>query len=193
MRREMYLAIAGVLPLAAFAAGCGGDQTTASKSAAAFDDALRKGAAPTSGGAHGHHGAAEATKRESAAGHETAPEHSGHGGDGSSAQDPGMRHEPTAEGVTSRPSQRGHAAGVHGTDHSPTTGPARSAAGTDHSTMNHSNTSGMDHSKMEHASVDAAPPVPERPAVASAERLIATLRPDPLDVPEPTALREAAK
>jgi hypothetical protein len=40
----------------------------------------------------------------------------------------------------------------------------------------------------------AAPPVPERPAAtASPEQLAAILRPDALDVPEPTALREAAR
>jgi hypothetical protein len=232
MRRGTYLALHGVLSLAAFAAGCGGDQTTASKSAAAFDEAQRKGATPSGGEAHGHHGAAEGTKGGSAAGQDKSPEHAGHDAGGSAASRrgatmdhsrmAGMDHGNMAQSGTTTtrgqaPRSQGRAP-VAGMDHSkmdhsnmpgmagaqrPRSGstpagtpsqPRAPQASAPMTATDHANMPGMDHSSMAQASVGAAPPVPERPAaVANPDQLVATLRPDPLDVPEPTAIREAAR
>jgi hypothetical protein len=185
MRRAASLAFVGVLPLAVFAAGCGGDETTASKSAAAFDEAQRKGTAPTGGEAHGHHGEAESTKGGPAGGHrETPPAHSGH--------DPGAS---TTETVP-RPARGGSS--MAGMDHSAMTGAGRSGmTGIDHSRMtgrDRANVPGTDHSTMAHPAVGAAPPIPERPAAAASPgQMVGTLRPDGLDTPEPTAIRDAAR
>jgi hypothetical protein len=252
MRKTTSLAYVGLLAAAALAPGCGGDQTTASKSAAAFDEAQRKGAVPSGGEAHGQHGAAEEAKAGSATGQGgAAAPHTGHdtqgglqapgkapdmagmdhsrkrgmretAGAGTRAA-PGMDHAnmPGMAGAqASRPGTGGARAQPHaghtttpmaGIDHAnmpgmagtqaapPGTGSARPqphaghanapTAGTDHSNM-----PGMDHSRMAQRTGGAAPPVPDRPAAtASPEQLVATLRPDPLDVPEPTAIREAAR
>jgi uncharacterized protein involved in copper resistance len=250
MRRGTYLALLAVLPSVAFAAGCGGDQTTASKSAAAFDEAQRKGAIPSGGEAHGHHGAAEATKGGSAAGQDKPPQHAGHDAGGSAAGPGGaatgmdhsamrgMEHSATTGAGRSVSAGMDHSR-MSGMDHgnmarfgtastrrqAPRSQANAPAAGMNHSRMDHSNMPGMagaqrprsastpagtpgqprapqahanmpgmDRSKMAQAPVGAAPPVPERPAaVASPDQLVATLRPDPLDVPEPTAIREAAR
>lgn len=231
MRRTTSLAYVGLLAAAALAPGCGGDQTTASKSAAAFDEAQRKGAAPSGGEAHGQHGAAEDTKAGSAARHDAPAPHTGHDTQGGpqaprKASDmAGMDHAnmPGMAGAhASRPGtgsaraqpHAGHAnAPTAGTDHSNMPGmagahgvrPGSTAAGATRQPpgaqgtgasagMDHANMPGMDHSRMAQAPGGAAPPVPERPAAAaSPEQLVATLRPDPLDVPEPTSLREAAR
>lgn len=212
MRRPSSLALVGALPLAAFAAGCGGNQTTASKSAAAFDEAQRKGVPPTAGEAHGQHGdAARAT------------DHSAHGGSAIPGMDhanmpgrTGPRGAHTGSTAAPRPSQTRapHAhTPVAGKNHSNMPGlatahgvhPGSTAAGTPGHTraprvsapktgMDHANMPGTDHSAMAQPRASTAPPVPERPAaVASREQLVATLRPDGLDVPEPTAIREAAR
>jgi hypothetical protein len=193
MRRASSLALVGALPLAAFAAGCGGNQTTASKSAAAFDEAQRKGVTPTAGEAHGHDGEAEGTKRGPAAGSgEMPPAHSGHDSGTSSARSgrsrAGMDHSNMPGMATAHGAHQGSiAAGTPGHARAP-------QANAPTTRMDHASMPGMDHSAMVQPSAGTAPPIPERPAaVASPEQLVDTLRPNALDVPEPTAVREAAR
>ena len=112
-------------------AGCGGKQTMASKSAAAFDEAKKKGI-PIAAGEHGGHSAEPGTKHAGVAtdtGHSTMTmNHSTMTGMDHGAM-PGMDH-----------SQMPHAdhAKMDGMDHS-------GMAGMDHSKMDHSNMPGMQH------------------------------------------------
>src|SRR2546428_4465765 len=136
--RRRSLAIAAVFAIVALAAGCGGDHTTASKSAAAFDAAVKKGVIPATGEAHGGHGKAANAER---------PHGASDSNDGSSmagmdhSRMPGMGTAPGA-----RPAARA-GSGMAGMDHSRmpgmgTTPGARPAARAG------SSMAGMDHSRM---------------------------------------------
>lgn len=72
---------AGVLALAALI-GCGREESVASKSAAAFEEAQKRGETFGGGGHHGGHGAAESSpmSQEKAAGEEHARHGDGHSG-----------------------------------------------------------------------------------------------------------------
>ena len=188
-----FLAIAAIFPIVALAAACGGDQTTASKSAAAFDAAVKQGVMPAPGEAHGGHGQVGHAAHSGAA----SDSH-----DGSSVV--GMDH--------SRMPGMGTASGAH-----PAAGAGSSMAGMDHSRMPGMGTApgahpaagagssmaGMDHSRMpgmDHTNMAAtqglkmAPPAPEPPtAAARPGQTAATLRPTELDQPPTTSLREAAR
>jgi hypothetical protein len=215
MRRVTSLSIVGVLPVVALAAGCGGNQTTASKSAAEFDAAQRKGVTPKAGEEHGGHGQADpvhsqAAGRATGASNMEEMDHS---------RIPGMANAPTA-----RSAPAGTGSSMAGMDHSRMAGmgsarATRAApgaagsnmAGMDHSRMpgmgsaagarpapprmDHSRMPGMDHSTMAgRPGMATAPPTPERPAVVAAPGQPATtLRPDEIDSPAPTAVREAAR
>jgi hypothetical protein len=226
MHRATYVALIGVLPLGALAAGCGGTQTTASKSAAEFDAAQKKGVTPGVGQAPGGHGqAAEA---------EGAPDASSRRGESDMA---GMDHSrmPGMAGATrDRPVRGGAGAGLAGMDHTGMAsmdhsrmpgmasragarraqpGAAASMAGMDHSHMPgmsaatgvrpappgaSAGTAAMDHATMPGMTMaqtpGTTPPIPERPAaVAVPGQPAATLRPDAIDRPAPTAVRDAAR
>ena len=164
--RRRSLAIAAVFPIVALAAGCGGDHTTASKSAAAFDAALKKGGIPAAQEAHGGHGQAANAER---------PHGASDSNDGSSMA--GMDH--------SRMPGMGTAPGAR-----PASGTGSSMAGMNHSTM-----PGMDHTNMAAAQgMNMAPPAPEAPtAAARPGQTAATLQPTELDQPPTTSVREAAR
>jgi hypothetical protein len=135
------LALAGALPLVALAASCGGDQTTASKSAAAFDAAQQKGVTPAAGEAHGGHGQA------------ADPESSRTAGDSKNASSmtgmdhshmPGMGTPPGAHPAA------GAGSSMAGMDHSRMPGmgtasgpPPKARAGSSMAGMDHSRMSGM--------------------------------------------------
>lgn len=242
MPRTSSLTLIGALPLVTLMIGCGGGHTTASKSAAEFDEAQRKGVAPGGGEGHGEHGQAADAQHPPAAGN--APESAGMGGmdhSGMSAMKgsppagqvradsmPGMDHSGMAGmGGAGRPrSPAGHS-NMAAMDHSRM--PARSGAQAGHpghatgatgggqphaghvagataaiqqtatapsmSAVDHSSMAGMDHSQMGHApGTVASRETVERPAaVAVPGQPAATLRPDGIDSPAPTAVREAAR
>jgi hypothetical protein len=200
--RRFSLALAGVLPVLALAGACRGNQTTASKSAAEFDAAQKRGMTPGTGEAHGAHGQAAEVERSPGPSNMPGMDHSGM---------PGMGGAPAA-----RPGAKGAASIMPGMDHSRMPGmagapPARpgataagsSMAGMDHSRMPgmagapaaHPAPTGMDHSNMaQPPGMAVPPPLPERPvAVAVPGQPSATLRPDEIDSPAPTAVREAAR
>jgi uncharacterized protein involved in copper resistance len=114
------LACGAVLFAALAVIACGGRQTTASKSAAAYDEAKQKGI-PIAAGEHGGH-SAEAAAEPAAAATPTATNH---------AAMPGMDHSTMA-----------------GTDHAKMPGMQHGASGSGGHTMDHSAMAGMDHSKM---------------------------------------------
>jgi hypothetical protein len=187
--RRLWLALAGVLPTVALTGACGGSQTTASKSAAEFDAAQEKGVAPGAGEAHGAHGQAAEVERSPAPSSMTGRDHSGM---------PGMGGAPAA-----RPGAKGAGSSMPGMDHSrmpgmggaPAARPGATGAGSSMPGMDHSRMPGMDHSNMAQSpTMGQPPPLPERPvAVAAPGQPAATLRPDEIDSPAPTAIREAER
>ena len=147
MPRVSPLAFAGVLAFAAFAVSCGGRETTASKSAAAFDEAQRKGEAPGGGQAHGGHGTADTMSPGPAGEHdETAAAAGAHqpgsasapGGSRSGMDHSGMRGMSGME-QTQMPAGEAHGAGAHG--------PAAQSATRGRMPADHSRTSGTDRSR----------------------------------------------
>ena len=214
-----FLAIAAIFPIVALAAACGGDQTTASKSAAAFDAAVKQGVMPAPGEAHGGHGQVGHAEHSGAASdsHDGSSvlgmDHSrmpgmgtasgAHPAAGAGSSMAGMDHSRmpgmgTAPGA--RPAARATSS-MAGMDHSrmpgmgaapgahPAAGAGSSMAGMDHSTI-----PGMDHTNMAATQgLKMAPPAPEPPtAAARPGQTAATLRPTELDQPPTTSLREAA-
>jgi uncharacterized protein involved in copper resistance len=202
MKHHVRTVASGIaLLVAMLLAACGGKQTMASKSAAAFDEA-RKVGLPVSAGEHG--------------GHQAAPESS----DGTTpmtsmdhAQMPGMKH-----GSGSAPAHEmagmDHSS-MAGMDHSKMSGMQHGGgAGAPHdmAAMNHSSMAGMDHSQMsgmqqgsaalkphdmgvmQHGT--AAPPqvaAPTTNAAIARTQPAATLRQDEFDAPSPVAVDEATK
>ena len=165
---------------------CGGKQTMASKSAAAYDEARKKGQ-PVSAGEHGGHEAGTAAEPASPAS-AAASEH---------GSMPGMDHS--------------HMSGMQ---HGSKTASAHVMAGMDHSSMagmGHAQMSGMQHGSagqphdmgaMQHGSMagtrhgSAAPLVIAPPTSNSAiaqTQPASTLRQDEFDAPAPSAVDEAAK
>ena len=207
-------ALTGIVPLLVTATGCGGRESTASKSAAAFEEAAKKGGSPagTSGETHGGHDASAG-----AAGASEEMDHSKMPGMDPSASMAGMDHS-RATGTRSP--------GMAGMDHSAMPGMRRSGvsgtnrggmAGMDHSRMSGGSTPGM--AGMNHASMSTTnpsgmagrghdmagmgqmgakgpmgAPVPEPPlAVARPGQPAATLRTDGIDAPVATAIKDAAR
>lgn len=194
--------------LGAIAVACGGNQTMASKSAAAYDDAKKKGI-PIEADEHGGHaaepaGAATVTTETAAM---SGMDHSAMPGMDHTAM-PGMDHS-AMSGMDHSAMPR-----MAGMDHSKMPGMQHgSAAGgaQDMAAMDHSAMPGMDHGSMpamqhggtmaampgmQHGSQTAAPiaiaPPPSNAAIAQTQPG-ATLRPDEFDAPAPTAIDEAAK
>jgi len=188
MRKASSLALIGFVPLVTLAAGCGGNQTTASKSAAEFDAAEEKGMSPGAGQAHGGHSQATEPEGSSGATHGRAASDMGRI---DHTRMPGMQ-----GGSGARPAQAGAGSSMAGMDHSrmPAMGSAPAtrppATGAPRSSM-----PDMDHSTMaQPPETTGPPPLPDRPvAVAAPGQPAATLRPDELDKPVPTAIREAAR
>lgn len=196
------------LPAAAFAcglvvlaalAGCEKEPSMASKSAAAFKEARKRGETIV-GGEHGHGALTPGGGHE---GHEmpgTAPEQEMPGMDHSTM--PGMDHSKMKGMDHSKMKGMDHSrmAGMDhskmpGMDHSKMSGMDHSKmSGMDHSKMpgmDHSKMEGMDHSKMDMGSMESSP---EPVAVAAPPGQPAmTLRPDPLDAPAPTSVEDAQR
>ena len=144
-------------------AGCGGKQTMASKSAAAFDAALKKGGIPAAQEAHGGHGQAANAERA----HGASDSNDGAGMDHSKM--PGMQHGSPGSGGHDRAAM-GHAA----------------MPGMDHSKM-----AGMQHGSSTTAPLVIAPPTTN--AAIAQTQPAATLRADDFDAPAPAAIDEAKK
>ena len=210
---------AGFVALAALI-GCGGDRSVASKSAAAFEEAQKKG--ETFGGeghAHGGHGAAtpadehaEAVPQEPSSGEE---HHAGHGA--ADAPDVGgMQHGTEHQGSEHSAEHAGHGAAGAG------------SPGGGHAAMGHGQTAAAAPEAVGHAghgapspqeapaghaghgapspqapaghaghsaSGGAVPPaqVPQAPVAALPGQPAAILRPDALDAPAPTSVIDAQR
>ena len=183
-RARVSVVIGLLLPLLAMGTACRSRETTASRSAAAYDEARRKGVA-VGGSAHGAaegHGDAKHGTQPSPESGITAPamptmDHSSM---------PGMK--PPGRGATERRP-------MAGMDHSGMAGMgAQSQPGTDpHAGMDHAKMPGMKLSGMFH-DMPMSPPSPE-PLSASAKpgQPAATLQPDPLDQPPATSVADAAR
>lgn len=208
----------GAALLAAIGVGaCGGKQTMASKSAAAYDEAKKKGI-PIEAGEHGGH-STEAGAEPAAVDATTATDHATMPGmdHGTMAgmdhsKMPGMQHGRSGSGAHDMAAMD-HSA-MAGMDHSKMPGMQHGASGADAhdmAGMNHSAMAGMDHSKMpgmqhsgsmagmsgmQHGSATAAPIViapPTSNAAIAQTQPAATLRADEFDAPAPTSIQEAAK
>lgn len=164
--------------------GCGGTETTASRSAAAYDEAQRKETPLHEAAGHGGRDRPDVQ-------HGTAA--SPRAGDAAAPDMPGMEH--SARPAAERP--------MRGMDHSRMPGTRSSGRPMDHSSMpgvKHSGTR-TDHSKMPGMIHPAPsppapmpPPPPEPPAAAAKPgQPAATLSPDPIDQPAPTAVADAAR
>jgi len=195
-------------------AGCGARQTMASKSAAAYDEAMKKGI-PISAGEHGGH-SVESVATQPAADHASMPgmdqtampgmphkataarTHDMAGMNRSAmagmdhAKMPGMQHQATADG-THDMAGMDHAK-MPGTQHQAVAAGMNNMAGMNHSAMN-----GMDPSKMpgmQHGAM-AAPVKEIKPPTTNAAiaqtQPAATLRADGFDAPAATSIKEAAK
>jgi len=215
------LACGAVLLAAIVMIACGGKETMASKSAAAYDEAKKKGI-PIEAGEHGGH----SNETDAPADHAAMPEmdHSQmpgmkHGDATSGAQAmAAMDHSAMAQMDHSMPGMKhGATSATHdmaGMDHSRMPGMQHSstAAGAhDMAGMNHSAMPGMEHGStptmqhggtmaampgMQHGSPAAAPitiPPPASNAAIAQTQPAATLRPDQFDAPAPAAIEEAAK
>ncbi|HEY9423034.1 MAG TPA: heavy metal-binding domain-containing protein [Thermoanaerobaculia bacterium] len=209
-RRWPAAALAGGLALAAWV-GCGGEPSVASRSAAAFQEAQKKGETfEDSGHSHGHGAITPGgeNQEESAPGHdhgqaEAAPDHSAmdhsamdHSAMGHGAEAHGAEHAPQHGGAAEQDEHAGH------TGHdarAPQTPPAEgeAEAAPDHSTMDHST---MDHSTMDHGQSgheghgEMAPDTAvAAPKVVSPGQPAKTLSPDPLDAPAATSVQDAQR
>jgi hypothetical protein len=205
-RKTRTLLWASIALLAIVLAACGGRETMASKSAAAYRDAEAKGV-PITADDHGGHAVAETATSESHAGMDHGAMNDSAGHSGMSAADH------AAMGHTSSPTMD-HAAMGHGASAAQHAGHNMGAT-MDH--PGHTTASPMDHAAMGHGATppptsvatgphaghamegDApvAPSVTIRPPTSSAEiaktEPAATLRPDPFDAPVPVSVSEAQK
>lgn len=142
--RPLGLALAGVVPVLAIAIGCGGKESTASKSASAFDEAVKKGESPGTGEAHGGHSAASSgaeSGQGAASPSPTAGEGSMAGMDHSKM--PGMAQSAGTATMDHPAAPSGSSPGMAGMDHSAMPGMRPGA-----STRNEPGMAGMDHSAM---------------------------------------------
>jgi hypothetical protein len=160
--------------------GCGGDQSVASKSAAAFQKAQKNGE-PLGGGEHGH-GAM------TPGGEHKMP---GNASESGTADHSGMAMEGMDHSATGQGSMDHSGMAMGGMDHSGKAKPM------DHSGMA---MGGMDHSgkakPMDHSGMDmggAAPSAEPVAVAASSGQPAMTLRPDPLDAPSATSVVDAQR
>jgi uncharacterized protein involved in copper resistance len=201
MKHHIRTLACGAALLAALAMlACGGKQTMASKSAAAYDEAKKKGI-PIASGEHGGHWA-ESGAEPPASAAATRIDH---------ATTPGMDHGAMTGMDHSKMSGMDHSA-MAGMEHSKMPGMTHGsfAAGShEMAGMTQSSMAGMDHSAMpgmahgstgmsgmRHGSPMAAPIViapPTSNAAIAQTQPAATLRADEFDAPVPAAVEEAAK
>lgn len=202
-------ALAGTLVLAL---GCGGTDSVASESARAFREAQRRGE-KVQGDAHGH-GAVSPTSGEAEAG-----DHAGHATasvtavgkqDEHAAMDRAMEHGDGGGRAAPGGHDIDHAARGHGRMAHGGTGTAGKPI--DHAAMGHGGgtaaptaraTAPADHAAMGHGTAHAAQPpslaaIEARTATPPAAPVTpgapaATLSPDPLDAPAPTAVAQAQR
>ena len=171
-----------LLMLITVAPACVSRETTASRSAAAYDEAVLKGTAVKGGEAHGQHGQAPGKKEPG----EAAPamDHSqmeGMGGAKAPDASPGSMKGMDHSGMAAKP------------------GAPMKMKGMDHSTMGASGKAdemaGMDHAAMGHGTGAAKAPSKPEPAaaVAVAGQPGTTLRPDAYDEAAPTSIGDAAR
>lgn len=201
-KRLPVAAILGGLMVLIGLSGCNREPSVASKSAAAFREAQKRGDA-LGGGAHAHGAMTPSGEHEMA---DTAPEGgtaAGHSGmpmeamDHSGQAQGGMDHSRMTQGSMdhSGMTMKGmdHSkAGKGGMDHS-----GMAQGGMDHSGMtmkgmDHSKTGqeGIDHSGVAMGGMDPAEPAP---VAASPGQPAATLRPDALDAPAATSVADAQR
>jgi len=172
-------------------AGCGGRQTMASKSAAAYDEAMKK-AIPIPAREHGGHSVESAATQP-------APDHASMRGMEQPAM-PGMPREAAAARTHDRSGMNQSAmaemdhAKMPGMEQGATAGGAHDMAG-----MNYSAMAGMDRSRMQgmqHGAM-AAPVIEIEPPTTNAAiaqtQPSATLRADTFDTPAATSIKEAAR
>jgi len=213
--RAMLLVVALVMALVA--AACGGEQSVASKSAAAYREAQARGTPVGGGHDHGGHGATATTASADHSAHgatttgDAATDHSAHG-TGADAQ-AGMNHGATAGGTMDHSAHGGaatvdHAAMGHGTGatnahagHATT----RGTTAADHAAMGHGSTSTNAHAghtattnaHAQHGagatSIPAAAPAPRSSAEMQRLQPATTLRRDAFDAPASVSVSEAAK
>lgn len=184
MRQQQRTWLYGfTVALAVLLAACGGKETMASKSAAAYREAQAKGTPAAGGHEHGGHAV------ESPAAPSTMTDMSGM----DHATMTGMDHATTTGTDHSKMST---------TDHSKMTAADHSKmAGMDHSKAQSGNMAGMDHSGAMpgmHPGAAASPVAVVTAAPRSSAEMArvepgATLRPDAFDAPSPIAVAEAAK
>lgn len=212
-------ACGSLMTLAIFLAACGGRETMASKSAAAYREAQAKGSPIGGGDGHDHAGASETTTQD----------HSAHGS-ASATTDPhaGMNHDMTSDHATMDHSAMNHSAHNastnheamgHGTatahaGHDMTTSPSNAHAG--HASASPANAhAGHDmaattNAHATHGASASAPTgahahhttatpatvaveVPSSNAAIAAVRPAATLAPDDFDAPAAKSVAESAK
>jgi hypothetical protein len=213
-------AVAGVL---AVAAGCGGTKSTASRSAEQYDAARAKGEPVKTEAGHGGHAgqpdvadtASPGAPMDHAAMGHTTPKRRASGG--GAAMDlgrmAGMAHgrkAGTQPGSAAMDHSRMTASGAHAMPGMGPPHPAQSGASSATGHMDHSAMAGRPRADamagMQHAPTTGASsmpamqhgtmtsPLPEPPArVAAPAEPARTLQPDPLDMPAPTAVEEAAR
>ncbi len=204
--------LAGGLVALAVLVGCGGQPSVASRSAAAFEEAQKKGktfegsghshghGAMTPGGAgqeesaagddHGQHdqGQAEAA-HDHAAMEQSGAEHGGHDSHASRAQRDEHAGHAAQSGHSEHAAQDPHA----GHDMSPQNPPASGHEGhsMDHDEMDHDE---MDHGEMDHGEHgEMAPDTAEAPAAVPPGQPAKTLSPDALDAPAATSIVDAQR
>lgn len=196
-----------LLSLLTAGVACRSKETAASRSAAAFDEAQRKGTSVEKAGAHGGHGApaggkpADAAPADPHAAHGSAAETSGAKSGGEKAPMAGMDHSRMSGAGSGKPpaaTAMDHSR-MPGMDHGGTAGAGKAkqpATEMDHSTMPgmlQPKAGAMDHASMGHGA-PMPPPSPE-PAAASAQpgQPAATLQADDVDAPAATSLRDAER
>ena len=180
--------------LARVIVACGGKQTMASKSAAAYDEARKKGL-PVSAGEHGGHEAGTAAEPASPAS-AAASEHGSMPGMDHSGM-PGMR---DSGGNKSQHEMAGmdHSS-MAGMDHAQMSGMQHGSAGQPHDmgAMQHGSMAGMQHGSMTNMQHGSAAPLAIAPPTSNSAiaqtQPASTLRQDEFDAPAPSAVDEAAK
>jgi len=159
-----------------FGAGCRRDPSTASRSAAAYDEAQRRGAPPSGGGGHGHHADASPAAGGTESGTDDGSAHAGHG-----------------EATAAATGHEGHGAAAAA---SPTVGSPPPSAGHHHpsgSRKEPPSGATMDHAAMGHGAPAAAPSPEAASSTARIGQPAMTLDGDVLDAAAPTSVREAQR
>jgi hypothetical protein len=192
-RTSAFMLGASMIPLIVAVVGCGGMESTASRSAAAYDEAQRKGVA-IGHPAHGGHTAEPAPQKGTVSPDMPATEHSRMPGRGVPSQTQTDTHAEMDHSKTPnrKPSGKGTAerAPMAGMDHSRMAGMAgHQQTQTDpHAGMHHSKMPGMSHDMP----ISAPSPEPVS-ATAKPGQPAETLQPGSLDQPPATSVADAAR